>query len=95
MVSSMSQRAAGEPKKGKDSESFLGSIHACACRHGLLLCPCRLVRYFGVSNETSYGVSEFCHLAKANGLPKPVSIQNSYSLLMCCVNPLLSGMSFV
>eukprot|EP00200_Dunaliella_tertiolecta_P004745 CAMPEP_0202356994 /NCGR_PEP_ID=MMETSP1126-20121109/11211_1 /ASSEMBLY_ACC=CAM_ASM_000457 /TAXON_ID=3047 /ORGANISM="Dunaliella tertiolecta, Strain CCMP1320" /LENGTH=331 /DNA_ID=CAMNT_0048949811 /DNA_START=121 /DNA_END=1116 /DNA_ORIENTATION=+ len=39
------------------------------------------VRYFGVSNETSYGVSEFCHLAKANGLPKPVSIQNSYSLL--------------
>lgn len=40
------------------------------------------VRYIGVSNETSYGVSEFCHLAKTMGLPKIQSIQNSYSLLV-------------
>eukprot|EP00195_Chlamydomonas_chlamydogama_P008782 CAMPEP_0202895972 /NCGR_PEP_ID=MMETSP1392-20130828/5060_1 /ASSEMBLY_ACC=CAM_ASM_000868 /TAXON_ID=225041 /ORGANISM="Chlamydomonas chlamydogama, Strain SAG 11-48b" /LENGTH=332 /DNA_ID=CAMNT_0049581173 /DNA_START=217 /DNA_END=1215 /DNA_ORIENTATION=- len=40
------------------------------------------VRYIGVSNETSYGVSEFVHLAKTAGLPKIVSIQNSYSLLV-------------
>ncbi len=40
------------------------------------------VRYIGVSNETSYGVSEFCHQATAAGLPKIQSIQNSYSLLV-------------
>nr|ACG47199.1 aldo/keto reductase [Zea mays] len=42
------------------------------------------VRYIGVSNETSYGVMEFVHAAKAQGLPKIVSIQNSYSLLVRC-----------
>lgn len=42
------------------------------------------VRYIGVSNETSYGVMEFVNLAKALGLPKIVSIQNSYSLLVRC-----------
>ncbi|MED6148894.1 hypothetical protein PIB30_057338 [Stylosanthes scabra] len=40
------------------------------------------VRYIGVSNETSYGVMEFVHTAKVEGLPKIVSIQNSYSLLV-------------
>ncbi|KAJ9522733.1 hypothetical protein QJQ45_019856 [Haematococcus lacustris] len=39
------------------------------------------VRHIGVSNETSYGVAEFVHLAKTAGLPKICSIQNSYSLL--------------
>lgn len=42
------------------------------------------VRYIGVSNETSYGVMEFIHAAKVEGLPKIVSIQNSYSLLVRC-----------
>ncbi|XVE81855.1 hypothetical protein DITRI_Ditri15bG0099600 [Diplodiscus trichospermus] len=40
------------------------------------------VRYIGVSNETSYGVMEFVHAARVEGLPKIVSIQNSYSLLV-------------
>ncbi|KAF8401879.1 hypothetical protein HHK36_012829 [Tetracentron sinense] len=42
------------------------------------------VRYIGVSNETSYGVMEFVHTAQVEGLPKIVSIQNSYSLLVRC-----------
>ncbi|KAK3041364.1 hypothetical protein RJ639_002345 [Escallonia herrerae] len=42
------------------------------------------VRYVGVSNETSYGVMEFVHTAKVEGLPKIVSIQNNYSLLIRC-----------
>lgn len=42
------------------------------------------MRYIGVSNETSYGVMEFVHAAKIGGLPKIVSIQNSYSLLVRC-----------
>eukprot|EP00898_Chlorokybus_atmophyticus_P005308 jgi/Chlat1/5779/Chrsp387S09015 len=40
------------------------------------------VRYIGVSNETSYGVMEFLKAAEVAGLPKIVSIQNSYSLLV-------------
>lgn len=42
------------------------------------------VRYIGVSNETSYGVMQFVQLARTLGLPKIVSIQNSYSLLVRC-----------
>ena len=41
------------------------------------------MRYIGVSNETSYGVMRFVQLAEQLGLPKIVSIQNSYSLLVC------------
>lgn len=40
------------------------------------------VRHVGVSNETSYGVMRFCVAAEAAGLPKIVSIQNAYSLLV-------------
>lgn len=40
------------------------------------------MRYIGVSNETSWGVSELVHAAKASGLSKIVSIQNCYSLLV-------------
>lgn len=40
------------------------------------------VRYVGVSNETSYGVAEFSHLAATLGLPKIETIQNCYSMLV-------------
>jgi aryl-alcohol dehydrogenase-like predicted oxidoreductase len=40
------------------------------------------VRYVGVSNETSYGVMRFVQAAEQLGLPRIVSIQNSYSLLV-------------
>ena len=36
----------------------------------------------GVSNETPYGVMKFAQVAEAYGLPKMISIQNSYSLLV-------------
>eukprot|EP00982_Pelagococcus_subviridis_P012947 31203-Pelagococcus_subviridis.AAC.4 len=39
------------------------------------------VRHLGVSNETSWGVCEFARIAATSGMPKLVSIQNSYSLL--------------
>ncbi len=39
------------------------------------------MRYIGVSNETPWGLCEFCHAAEQLGLPKVVSIQNAYSLL--------------
>lgn len=40
------------------------------------------VRYIGVSNETPYGVCQFDELARREGLPKIVSIQNSYSMIV-------------
>ncbi len=39
------------------------------------------VRYIGVSNETPWGVAEFCRIADQYGLPRIVSIQNAYSLI--------------
>ena len=38
------------------------------------------IRYLGLSNETPWGVCEFCELAEKHGLPKVVSIQNAFSL---------------
>ena len=39
------------------------------------------IRYYGLSNETAWGVCEFTRIAKALNLPGPVTIQNSYSLV--------------
>ena len=39
------------------------------------------IRHYGLSNETAWGVCEFQRAAKALGLPGPVTIQNSYSLV--------------
>ncbi|MEM6342585.1 MAG: NADP(H)-dependent aldo-keto reductase [Bacteroidota bacterium] len=39
------------------------------------------IRHWGISNETPWGMMHYLHLAKLHGLPKPVSIQNPYSLL--------------
>jgi len=39
------------------------------------------IRHWGLSNETPWGVMRVLHLADVNGLPRPVSIQNPYSLL--------------
>ncbi len=56
---------------------------------GSVLLPCYVivvmvrpqVRHVGVSNETSWGVTQFVAAAERAGLPKIVSIQNSYHLL--------------
>jgi aryl-alcohol dehydrogenase-like predicted oxidoreductase len=39
------------------------------------------IRSWGLSNETSWGVMKYLQLAEKHGLPKPVSVQNPYSLL--------------
>jgi aryl-alcohol dehydrogenase-like predicted oxidoreductase len=39
------------------------------------------VRAVGLSNETSYGVHEFVHLAEQHGLPRVATVQNIYSLV--------------
>jgi aryl-alcohol dehydrogenase-like predicted oxidoreductase len=39
------------------------------------------MRYFGISNETAWGMMRFQHLAEKHNLPKSMSIQNPYNLL--------------
>uniref|UniRef100_A0A7S4EWY1 NADP-dependent oxidoreductase domain-containing protein n=1 Tax=Chrysotila carterae TaxID=13221 RepID=A0A7S4EWY1_CHRCT len=39
------------------------------------------IRHWGLSNETPFGVCEFARVCDALGVPRPVSVQNSYSLL--------------
>jgi len=39
------------------------------------------IRHYGLSNETTWGVCEFVRLARAHGLPPPLTIQNAYSLV--------------
>ncbi|KPK32367.1 MAG: aldo/keto reductase [Betaproteobacteria bacterium SG8_40] len=39
------------------------------------------IRHYGLSNETTWGVCEFHRVAKELGVPGPVTIQNSYSLI--------------
>jgi aryl-alcohol dehydrogenase-like predicted oxidoreductase len=36
---------------------------------------------YGLSNETSWGVTQFCRVAEQLNAPKPASIQNAYSLV--------------
>ncbi|KAF7151976.1 hypothetical protein RHSIM_Rhsim02G0037500 [Rhododendron simsii] len=68
-----------DPSKWRQSVSFVEQLRALQ-----ELIDQGKVRYIGVSNETSYGVMEFVHASKVEGLPKIVSIQNSYSLLVRC-----------
>lgn len=39
------------------------------------------IRYYGLSNETPWGVMTYLRIANELGMPGPVSIQNPYSLL--------------
>ena len=39
------------------------------------------IRYVGLSNETSWGLSKFLEVSKLKKLPKMVSVQNAYNLL--------------
>ncbi|HKK75372.1 MAG TPA: NADP(H)-dependent aldo-keto reductase [Saprospiraceae bacterium] len=39
------------------------------------------IRHWGLSNETAWGAMRYLHLAEMHDLPRPVSIQNPYSLL--------------
>jgi aryl-alcohol dehydrogenase-like predicted oxidoreductase len=39
------------------------------------------IRHYGLSNETTWGVCEFRRAARELGLPGPVTVQNSYSLM--------------
>jgi len=45
------------------------------------LLQAKKIRHWGLSNETSWGVCAFRHAARELGVPGPVTLQNSYSLV--------------
>eukprot|EP00638_Chattonella_subsalsa_P006569 CAMPEP_0117759050 /NCGR_PEP_ID=MMETSP0947-20121206/15774_1 /TAXON_ID=44440 /ORGANISM="Chattonella subsalsa, Strain CCMP2191" /LENGTH=379 /DNA_ID=CAMNT_0005579417 /DNA_START=181 /DNA_END=1320 /DNA_ORIENTATION=- len=66
-----------EPEKERDGIPFLEQLEALQ-----ELVQSGKVRYVGLSNETPWGVMQYCKYAKEMGLPKVVSLQNSYSMLV-------------
>lgn len=46
-----------------------------------------IVRYIGLSNESAWGAMNYLRLADEKGWPRPVSIQNEYSLLCRLFEP--------
>ena len=65
-----------DPSKEREATPILEQVEgmAAAIKSGK-------IRAYGLSNETAYGLCEFVRVARANGLPAPVSTQNGYSLL--------------
>ena len=47
------------------------------------------IRYFGLSDDTPWGVHQYLNLAKEHNLPRAVSIQNEFSLLHLKDSPYL------
>jgi aryl-alcohol dehydrogenase-like predicted oxidoreductase len=39
------------------------------------------IKYYGLSNETAWGTSQYIKLAEKHNIPKPITIQNPYSLI--------------
>ncbi|MBD2576325.1 aldo/keto reductase [Oscillatoria sp. FACHB-1406] len=64
-----------DPKNERDTVPIAEQLEAFAP-----LIAAGKIRYLGLSNETPWGVCEFCRLAEQLGLPKIVSIQNAYNL---------------
>jgi len=52
------------------------------------------IRHYGLSNETSWGVCEFRRVARELGVPGPVTLQNSYSLVSRSVDNDLAEVLF-
>ena len=65
-----------DPAKEKDGPTIREQVEGMAA-----LIKAGKIRHYGLSNETSWGVCEFQRCARELGVPGPVTIQNSYSLV--------------
>ncbi|MGD8788268.1 MAG: aldo/keto reductase, partial [Burkholderiales bacterium] len=65
-----------DPKKEKDGPTIREQVEGMAA-----MIKAGKIRYYGLSNETAWGVCEFHRIATELGAPGPVTIQNSYSLI--------------
>ncbi len=65
-----------DPSKEKSGPPIREQVEAMAA-----LIKAGKIRHYGLSNESAWGVCEFQRHAKALGVPGPITIQNSYSLV--------------
>jgi aryl-alcohol dehydrogenase (NADP+) len=65
-----------DPAKEREGPSIGEQIEGMAA-----LIDAGKIRYYGLSNETAWGVCEFGRAARELGVPGPVTLQNSYSLV--------------
>jgi aryl-alcohol dehydrogenase-like predicted oxidoreductase len=65
-----------DPAKEKGGPSIREQVEGMAA-----LIKAGKIRHYGLSNETTWGVCEFQRAAKELGLPGPVTLQQSYSLV--------------
>jgi len=69
----------GETKYRPEREYDATSFEEQAAAMGELIKEGK-IRYWGLSNETTFGTMAHCMAADKVGVPRPISIQNSYSL---------------
>src|SRR5450631_105945 len=65
-----------DPSKEKEGPSIREQVEGMAA-----MINAGKIRHYGLSNETAWGVCEFHKVAQELGIPGPVTIQNSYSLV--------------
>jgi aryl-alcohol dehydrogenase-like predicted oxidoreductase len=65
-----------DPAKEKEGPAIREQVEAMAA-----LIRSGKIRHYGLSNETTWGVCEFRRFARELGVPGPVTVQNSYSLV--------------
>ena len=65
-----------DPAKEKDGPTICEQVEGMA-----RLIDAGKIRYYGLSNESAWGVCEFRRVARELGAPGPVTLQNSYSLV--------------
>ncbi len=65
-----------DPAKEREGPSIEAQIEGMAA-----MIEAGRIRYYGLSNETAWGVTTFHATARRLGLPGPVTLQNSYSLV--------------
>jgi aryl-alcohol dehydrogenase-like predicted oxidoreductase len=65
-----------DPSKEKDGPAIEEQVKGMAA-----MIKAGKIRHYGLSNESAWGVCKFQEAAKALGVPGPVTIQNSYSLV--------------
>lgn len=78
-----------DPTKEREGPSIHEQVEGMAA-----LVKAGKIRYYGVSNETPWGVCKFREAARELAAPPPVTVQNSYSLLSRSVDSGLAEVLF-
>ncbi|MCB2127821.1 MAG: aldo/keto reductase [Rhodobacteraceae bacterium] len=64
----------------QDRAAVLANMADCVATVGALIGDGK-IRHWGLSNESAWGMAQWLRLADAAGVPRPVSLQNEYSLM--------------